>query len=327
MENVAWLVSGSNPEQISSYRYNAFIPAEQLSGRVLRFDLGDDPDQFLSQHRMDAMIICKALPHQPGATENHGFIALAEKGKTKGIKVCFHICDWHFESPVYRDLAKISDLIVVQTKSIAQAVEKHFERTPAIIEEPYEGPRGKVRFKPRNTLKLVWFGHSQNLDTLTEGIRQLHRLNHQFKLTIVTNSVDLGRKYFDALPKPPFLIERKIINFSLAVQWREIDSADIVLIPSFNTNEKRVKGHNRLVQSIHSGRLAIAFPLPQYQELGEYCCCCEDMAEGISWALQNRKTVFQRLKAGQKYIDQRFAPGVVAMRWKDELTRMLRESR
>ena len=29
----------------------------------------------------------------------------------------------------------------------------------------------------------------------------------------------------------------------------------------------------------------------------------------------------------QEYIDQRFAPSVVAMRWKEELTRMLHESR
>ena len=327
MKNVAWIVSGKKFELTSSYRYNAVIPARELSSRILRFDPDDDTDQFLSSNQMDAIIICKALHKQPGSTESHNFIELATKSQKKGIKVCFHICDWHFENPVYKTLAEISDLVVVQTKFIAMAVEKHFGKTPVVIEEPYEGPRGKILFKPRKTLKLVWFGHSQNLDTLAEGIRQLSNLNHLFKLTIVTNDVDLGIKCFDSVPKPNYLIERKVISFSLEAQWREIESSDIVLIPSINTKEKQVKGHNRLVQSIHSGRLAIAFPLPQYEELGEYCLCYEDMAEGISWALQNRKTVFKRLKAGQKYIDQRFAPSVVAMRWKEELTRMLHESR
>ena len=135
MKNVAWIVSDENPEQMSGYRYNAIIPAQELSARVLRFDLGDDPKQFLSHHRVDAIVICKALKPEPSSPENDSFIDLAEKCKRKGIKVCFHMSDWHFEDHVYKTLAKISDLVVVQTKWIAGEVEKHFKRTPAIIEE------------------------------------------------------------------------------------------------------------------------------------------------------------------------------------------------
>ena len=37
MKDTAWIVSIDNPERVSSYRYNAIIPATELSGQVLRF--------------------------------------------------------------------------------------------------------------------------------------------------------------------------------------------------------------------------------------------------------------------------------------------------
>jgi len=323
MKNTAWIVNRTEPEYVSSYRYNAFIPAGELDGLVLPFIYGDSAEHFLSQHELDAIIICK--PYLPELNPDEGceLISLAQASRKKGIKVCFHICDWHFDNPVYKTLTELADLVIVQTRYIAAAVEQHFGKVPAIIEEPFEGPRGKPRFKPRKKLKFVWYGHSANLDTLSEGLRQLQSLKHLFKLTIVTNNVDLGVEYFNAATKPDYLIERNITSFSLETQWREISGADIVLIPSFNRVDKQVKGHNRLVQSIQSGRLAITYPSPQYQELADYCYCCKDMTEGVLWALQNRVAVFQRLKSGQEYLDQRFSPAAIAERWKEEISKLI----
>jgi hypothetical protein len=323
MENVTWIVPPDNPESMSSYRYNAFIPAKELGGQVLSFDSGD-PEAFLNGRDLDAVVICKPIILTIEASLCHPLVNLAEACKKKNIPVCFHICDWHFDIPVYKRLAELSDLIVVQTHYIAREVERYFETTPAIIEEPYEGPRGRVRFKPKKKLKLVWFGNASNLDTLTVGLQQLHQLDHLFKLSIITNDMGRARETFDAVAKPPDLIERAIIPFTLERQWQEIELADVVIIPGFYAKEKNVKGHNRLIQSLHSGRLAVVFPLPQYIELSDYCLCNEDIAEGIKWSLQNKMDVFQKIKAGQKYIDQRFSPAAVAARWKDELSKLIK---
>ena len=102
-----------------------------------------------------------------------------------------------------------------------------------------------------------------------------------------------------------------------------MEEADIVLIPNIDAKEKRVKGHNRLVAAIHGGRLALASPLPQYLELKDFCWCGEDMAEGIEWAMDNSETTEKRIKNGQSHIDQRFAPSVVAARWRDEVTALI----
>ena len=323
MENVAWIVPPDNPESMSSYRYNAFIPAKELGGQVLFFDSGD-PEEFLKGRTLDAVVICKPIILTVESSISHPLVNLAEACKKKGIPVCFHICDWHFDVPVYKRLAELSDLIVVQTHFIAREVKEYFATTPAIIEEPYEGPRGKARFKPKKTLKLVWFGHASNLDTLTVGLQQLQQLDHVFKLSIVTNDPDWAREAFDAAAKPPYLSERAIIPFSLERQWQEIGLADVVIIPGFYAKEKNVRGHNRLIQSLHSGRLAVVFPLPQYKELSDYCVCNEDVAAGIKWSLQNRISVFKKIKAGQKYIDRRFSPAAVAARWQEELSKLIK---
>jgi len=322
MKDVAWIVPPDNPESMSSYRYNAFIPAGKLGGQVLFFDQGD-PDAFLDAHDLRALIICKPVVQTPELEQHHPLVDLAAASRRRGLAVCFHICDWHFDQPPYRKLTDLANLIVVQTEPIAAAVIEHFQRKPVIIEEPYEGPRGRARFKPRKTLKLVWYGHASNLDTLGVGLQQLHGLSHVFKLSIITNDMDSARVIFGSVPKPPYLVERAIIPFTLERQWRELEAADAVIIPGYYAKEKIVKGHNRLVQSIHSGRLAAVFPLPQYLELEDYCICGEDIAEGLTWALNNRMQVQKRVRAGQEYLDKRFSPAVVAGRWREELTALI----
>jgi hypothetical protein len=322
MQNVAWVVPPDNPESMSSYRYNAFIPARELGGQVLFFDRGD-ADAFLDQYSLDAIIICKPVILTSAEAISHPLVDLAIACNRRHIALCFHICDWHFDIPIYRKLSELADLIVVQTRPIAAAVWEHYGRQPAIIEEPYEGPRGKPRFKPKKILNLLWYGHVSNLDTLVVGLAQLHRLSCTFKLSIVTNKQSDARAAFDSVERPPYLVERAIIPFTLERQWRELQGADMVIIPGFFAKEKNVKGHNRLVQSLHAGRLAAVFPLPQYQELADYCLCHEDIAYSIQMALRDPLNAIKRVRAGQQYIDGRFSPAAVASRWRREITNLL----
>ena len=159
------------------------------------------------------------------------------------------------------------------------------------------------------------------------GLHQLMPLKERFELSVVTEDTRRAEFVLDSTPRPPSLTQRQISPFSLETQWKKIRSADIVLLPSNYEEKKLVKGHNRLVQSIHAGRLAIAFPLPQYRELAPYCCCTESLYEGVSWALANKLQVFKMLKSGQDYIDGRFAPKVVAARWNNELTDIIERQR
>lgn len=316
IEDTAWIVSIDNPERVSSYRYNAIIPANELSARVLKFAPDDDPKSFLNDHKLKTIVLCKpidAMEGPPGSS----FVRLTEQAKNDGVKVVYHLSDWHFDNPNYRKLSELCDRMVVQTKWIAEQTVEHFGVSPTIIEEPLEGTRGKPKFKPKKNLKLLWYGHLENLDTLSIGLQQLQKVAVPFQLSIVTNDVNAANKVFSAAPKTQFLRSCEIIPFTLEVQQREVRKCDVVLIPGYWRKDKIVKGHNRLLQSIHGGRIAAVFPLPQYRELEEYCVCHEDIGEGLNWILTNQRNIFQKIKSGQSYIDQRFAPSVVAAKWKE----------
>ena len=140
MKDTAWIVSIDNPERVSSYRYNAIIPANKLSGQVLRFGPDDEPEEFLAEHDLKEIVLCKPIDAIDGQSNGGSFVRLAEEAKSKGVKVIFHMSDWHFENPNYRQLSKICDRVVVQTKWLAEKVIEIFGVTPAIIEEPFEGP-------------------------------------------------------------------------------------------------------------------------------------------------------------------------------------------
>jgi hypothetical protein len=76
-----------------------------------------------------------------------------------------------------------------------------------------------------------------------------------------------------------------------------------------------VKSHNRLVEAIRGGRLAIASPIPAYQELSHYAWVGEPLAAGLRWAQDHPDEVVQRVTAGQAHVEARFAPRVVGQKW------------
>jgi hypothetical protein len=86
----------------------------------------------------------------------------------------------------------------------------------------------------------------------------------------------------------------------------------MVFIPSSDTPDKRVKGHNRVVEAINAGRVAITYPLPQYRELSAYSFCDADYGASIRAALSDPAGALKKIADGQHYIDTRFACDAVA---------------
>jgi hypothetical protein len=310
-----WVVEGPRVlDEFASIRYMATIPARELGEDVVAFSAGQTtPDAFLDRYRPRVIILNKAFTFD--------LVQLAEAAKARGIKVLCIFCDWHFDKPQNRALSQLADKIIVQTATMASAVAHQFGREAVLIEEAYEEPRGAPRFVPGKKIRAVWYGSSGNLDTLSTGLRQLAAIKgRRISLTLVTDAApDQVAPMLHGMPEPNSEIRVEMFPWSLEKQWRVTRSADVILLPSSPDKEKIVKGHNRLVQAIHAGRLALAYPLPQYLELGDYCWCGEDMADGFNWALANRQDVRRRLVDGQAYIDTRFSPKAVAARWREEI--------
>ena len=307
-----WIVNHESPEQIASLRYMAFMPAQARNEPVVCFLPGACAASLLDQFRPTTLVLTKAF--------DASIITMAQTARERSIRIVVVLCDDRSDRPQVHSLDKaltaIADDIVVQTTAMAQHVLNTFGRQSKLIEEPYEMPAGIPRFNPGETLNLLWYGRFTNHDTLDAGIGPLFddaALN--FRLTIVT---DRATEHLAGLARR--IDGRKgasieLRRWSLLCQAEALERADVVVIPSLDRQDKRVKGHNRVVESIRGGVLAIAYSLPAYRELAEFCWCGDDIHSGLVWAREKPEAVVDRIRQGQVYIEQRFSIESINARW------------
>jgi hypothetical protein len=180
------------------------------------------------------------------------------------------------------------------------------------FEEAIEYPRGAAQFKPSEPLKLLWYGHTANHDTLQAGISALaHAKVGPIDLMVISNAPPGGMNG----DLKAYGIRAAVEPWSITAQYEALIWCDCVFVPSLDTQDKLVKGHNRVVEAINAGRVAITHPLPQYRELADYSFCDANYGASIRAARADPKAALQKLEQGQRYIDTRFAPEVVAEKW------------
>jgi glycosyltransferase involved in cell wall biosynthesis len=108
----------------------------------------------------------------------------------------------------------------------------------------------------------------------------------------------------------------RLREWSPEATWQAIGDCDLVVLPQDHRSPWGVvKSHNRLVEAIRGGRVAVASPIPSYRELADYAWVGEDLGEGVAWALANPREAVARVARGQDYIQQRFAPELIGRKW------------
>ena len=307
-----WVVNHGSPESVASLRYMALLPARARREPVARFAAGMCEAAFLDRWRPRTLVVTKAF--EPAV------VALALAARQRSIRVIAVLCDdrsaWSHYQDLDRRLAGLADEVVVQTDAMARHVLGTFGRESTIIEEPYEVPAAPPRFDPGSLIKLLWYGRSGNHDTLCPGILPLvDDATVRFDLTVVTDRLSrdlmtLARRMSDSDTG-----NLTIREWSLSCQAEALSRTDLVLIPSFDRQDKHVKGHNRLTESIRAGVPALVYALPAYRELAEFCWCGEDLRVGLRWALAHRPSLLDRVRRGQSYVAERFSVDRIAACW------------
>ena len=298
------------PDVVASIRVVALIPGRSLGLRVLHFGTGMAAHAFLDRHRPSALILTKAF--------DQSIVELAEAAAARRIPLITTLCDLHFSGDSghrNRRLCDLSQAVVVQTTPMADEVMRQFGKRCAIIEEAIEYPREQVSFAPGRPLKLLWYGHSANHDTLAAGIAALAGAGlGPITFMIVSNTMP---EFMDGgFPTQPKDMGFEVVPWSILAQYSALAWCDMVFIPSSDTPDKRVKGHNRVVEAINAGRIAVSYPLPQYRELSAYSFCDADYGASIRTALADPSGVLRKVEDGQRYIDGRFAAEVISEKWR-----------
>lgn len=347
---------------VASARYRALIPSsslEQRGHRIEFLDLTDEDSLERTGEPSNVYIITKLLsPTRPDGLRQVGdrCLRFVQSARSRGAHVISDHCDDHFAHPLlgsyYRQLINSSHAVVASTRSLADIIRLQTGREAAVISDPVEGNQKPAHFNPprmlhltekllkqarfpervagyTRPLRLLWYGHPSNLDTLDAFLPDLARLARQIpvSLDVMTapqcGAETLCQRYSQGTGSA---LAVNFLPWALVAMWPALDRCDIVVLPSnVNSQRKLVKSPNRLLEALWGGRYVVADPLPSYQGLEQWVWLNGDLITGIRWALANPQEVESRVGRAQEYIQLHHSSEAIADQWQALLERTLAE--
>lgn len=323
---------------LASDRLRMLLPAEQLARLLpvylvpLQVFLGDPQLRALGE---PAAIVIAKLPIGLVAANPGPLRALvATLERTKGTPLFADLSDNYaslatvvgnsFLAEYQEGLARHCGL-VVPCAELERQLAPYAKRGIRVIEDAYESATAQpARVRPGEALRLCWFG---NLGKPNFGLLESAILAVATQLVPRVRTVELELVCGPAGERFAADIQEKVkashAGFGLQyVPWSPettagaLSAADVVLLPQESGTEwGRAKSHNRAVETLRAGRFAVASPIPAYLELEKYLWVGQDLAAGVRWALDHPGDAEARIVAGQRYVEQRFAPETIAQRW------------
>lgn len=248
-------------ENVASFRYRVAMPALWL-------------DAEINNPRADVHIYAK--PIFPDVEH-------ARKAKEDGKTVIVDMCDIHFDRKYYRDIIKYADLITTSSDWSAQYINDDYGIRTCFIPESFEFEEVAPHC---NGNKLLWFGNSQNFDSLERVRSQIS----DFPLKVVS----------DMQGCIPWSIQNMVSAFS---------ESDIVILPE----TAPYKSANRAVEAIRQGCFVVAEPHPSLEGFPIYI---GNIRKGIEWAIQNQTEANKMTLEAQDYIRRKFSPRTLENAWK-----------
>jgi hypothetical protein len=321
---------------IASMRLRAIIPARQLAQRVPVWFVPLENfvrDPALSALGTAGAIVISKLP-APNILQRQAalsaLLARASADRT-GVPLYADMPDdlaalgRAIHEPYLAQYQKglgASCTLIVPCRSLGEGLSRDAKRGLVIIEDPYENQVQPVRARPGSPLRLMWFGNLGDLngrmleDALAATVAPLRDMPLQLELVTRTDARDA----LDAISRRLRAVQPncalQVTEWSLQATDDALGRCDFVLIPQDVRAEwSKGKSHNRLVTAIRGGRLAIASPIPTYQELAAYAWVGENLAEGLRWALTHPDEAAARVLAGQQHVEARFSPERIGRRW------------
>jgi hypothetical protein len=211
----------------------------------------------------------------------------------------------------------------VPTRALRDCLLPYARHGVSVIEDPFESARAsEPRLSVGPLLRLAWFGvfaaeQRPFMEAQLAGIAE-RLVSRPTELTFVTYAAQAAavEAMATALARinPQFSVRH--VPWSLAATQDALERTDMVVIPQeAGSDWGRAKSHNRLVESIRAGRFVVGSAIPSYVELASYAWIGNDLAAGIEWGLANPAEALHRVRQGQDYVAERFAPEQIGALW------------
>lgn len=246
--------------------------------------------------------------------------ATIQRAKDLGAITVYDLCDNKFdEKEEYLPCCMTANLVSVNSIQMGVSVMEHTGRTSIVMPDPYERPKLAPSFNPIGDVKLLWFGGQSSLKFLpiVELWKRLEREIVNYRYTMISSKTDrllnkmLSRQTRGQISGINFnKLDMK--EWTWELQGQLLTQCDIVLMPVQTDNPRTdTKSANRLIDSLISGKFVITTPLASYKEFAPYTWQ-DDYIQGITWALQNPEFVINRIKEGQKYVEEKYSATVLS---------------
>jgi glycosyltransferase involved in cell wall biosynthesis len=319
--HVTPLSNGNLDSPLASVRYRVLTPIKHLQSKGYQsgivFVTSDQVnDQTFASMGVDVVIFSKSF-----RAINH---TLAEEAKAKGAKIIFDICDNHFHHTEfgshYQAMATLADHVTCNTEKMLEIAGTYTNADLDLIPDSYEGPGSPPHFSPGNSLKLGWFGHPVNFDSLLAYLPELEALSKEVDLELhllTATSPNMASPFRNIAPS----LNIKLHTWSLDGQWTFLSNMDFIIIPSLEDETKLVKSANRLIEAMHAGTMAITNPLPAYEPFRDMAWV-GDINDGIRYCLEHSNEIPKRIQSAQKKIEQDFNPATVANLWQHAINKV-----
>ena len=215
---------------------------------------------------------------------------------TRGFRrVVMDVCDDHFDGPYaahYLDACARADAVTCNSREMARVIKARTERDAWVVDDPYEQPERA----PRLSRDLLWYGHALNLPDLHAVADSIA----EYPLTVVTGGVGV-------VCEPP------VVQWTPDALDAAFNACGMVVIP---TGRSMAKSGNRAIEAIRRGLFPVCGYLPAYADLGVWV---GNIADGVAWALENRRETLARIGHAQAYVRKRYSPRRVAEQWLEVL--------
>jgi len=213
--------------------------------------------------------------------------------------------------------------LTVPCAALAEAIGAQARRGIHVIEDPWETAEQPARFAPEaGALRLAWFGAAYEPRVVEGAFVALaqaqkasgRRLRVEF--LALRSRAPLARQLEERMRAVHAASEVRFVEWSFDAVARALADCDLVVLPQDAASPwGRCKSHNRLVQAIRAGRVALASAIPSYLELAAYAQVDDDLPAALGSALAEPAAALARVVAGQAAVRSRFAPAQIAARW------------
>lgn len=315
-------INGEKVSDLASARYRVITPSEGLAALGWQSEIINEGTSLTmggwgssTPQEGDTLIVSKVF------TEHA--VRLAKDAQNRGATVVLDLCDNFLahpkRGPLQKALLAIADKVVTSTQALNEALATVGKKADAVISDPVEFKRGEIKFAPGKVLKLMWFGHAVNIDTLAQSLPALAQLASTTPLQLnVVTTLPNGQQDLNKIT--PQGLNASYTAWSISATEAAIAECDIVIIPTLQSDIKNAKSPNRLLEPLWAGRMVVAGRLPAYMHFADSAWVGKNLTEGIQWCLANPSEVKARIAQGQADVEKYFTEQAIAKQWHILLT-------